>query len=542
MNRNIKNIMRAGFAVSVMMLSFSSCSDTWDDHYDTNSDVLGKTSLWKTMQSNGNLSDFREVLTATGFDKVLETEQIYTVWAPVNGTFNKDSLVSQAKNGKKADVVKRFIYNHISRYNYSVNESERMVTMLNTKRYKFEGSQMGGVDITSANNRCSNGVLHVVNNQLPFLNSIYEEIEVNPDFSMIYEFLRDYDKDSLDEDRSVSRGVDENGDKIYVDSVTIFSNTILTALDALVNEEDSTYRVFLPTNEAFQARYEELFPLFKFNPSVDGADSLQIMNAKRYVLNDLFYNMNQNKHERDSLFATTYTSKRPEYHVYYHPYETVNDTVGLMNREYDKKIQCSNGEIYMFSEWPVSVEDVVFQKIRVEAELGNAVNNGADYTNKCNLQYRTNYTGWGLSQNGFLDVVPTSSSVNPEIGFNIPNTLSGTYDIYAVMPSCYFMYFDEEDMRPYQFRALMVEMQSDGTFPSKGTGTRLRNNETINNNPENLVDTVFIDTYTFGNSYIGRESNGVILKLVSYITSGKTKDFSRRMLVDCILLKPHKDE
>ena len=357
---------------------------------------------------------------------------------------------------------------------------------------------------------------------------------------MIYEFLRAYNNDSLDEERSVSRGVDQDGNKIYVDSVTIFSNTILQALEALVNEEDSNYRALLPTNEAFQARYDEIYPLFKFNPSVENADSLQEMNAKRYVLNDLFFNMNQNTHERDSLAATTYMNARPEFHVYYHPYETVNDTVGIM-QTYDSKINCSNGEIYKFSKWPVSAEDAVFHYIKVEAERGNAVNNGTDYTTKCNLMYKTGYMNFGLSGNGFLDVVPTSSSMNPEVGFNIPNTLSGTYDIYAVMPSRYFLNFDTADVKPYRFRAQMFEMDSKGQLPSSATA-RLADNATLSNNVENRVDTVFIDTYTFQNSYIGREGNGVVLKLVSYITSSQTRDYSREMLVDCILLKPHKDE
>lgn len=540
MNRNIKNTILAGLGVTMMLLSYSSCSDTWDDHYDTNSDVLGKSSIWATMQNNGDLSDFRQILSATGCDKVLQTEQIYTVWAPMNGTFNKDSLLSVVNAGKKDDVVKRFVNNHISRFNYSVNESERMVTMLNNKRYHFSGNLMDGVGITSANNRCSNGVLHVVQEQLPFLNSIYEEIEVNPEFSMIYDFLRAYNNDSLDEDRSVSRGVDQDGNKIYVDSVTIFSNTILQALEALVYEEDSNYRALLPTNEAFQARYDEVYPLFKFNPSVDGADSLQEMNAKRYVLNDLFFNMNQNTHVQDSLVATTYNNRRPDFHVYYHPYETVNDTVGIM-QTYEHKIACSNGEVYKFSEWPVSAADEVFHYIKVEAERGNSVNNATDYTNKCEVRNRTGFLGFGLSENGFADAVPTSSSVNPEIGFNIPNTLSGTYDIYAVMPSSWFKNLSDADMRPYQFRAQLFEMDSKGQMPTSAT-VRLADNATLSNNPENLVDTVFIDTYTFQNCYLNQEGNGVILKLVSYITSSKTRDFSREMLIDCILLIPHKDE
>ena len=149
--------------------------------------------------------------------------------------------------------------------------------------------------------------------------------------------------------------------------------------------------------------------------------------------------------------------------------------------------------------------------------------------------------GFGLSQNGFLDVVPTSSSVNPEIGFNIPNTLSGTYDIYVVMPSRYLLNYDSEDLKPYQFRAQIYEMDDKGQLPSSATA-RLANNSTLNNNPENLVDTVFIDTYTFKNCYLNQESNGVVLKLVSYITSSKTKEFSREMLIDCVILKPHKDE
>lgn len=540
MNSNIKKIIRNGFAASAVLLAISSCSDTWNEHYGENDDVQSKSTIWQTMQENKNLSDFLQVLSAVDYKKELDSEQVYTVWAPVNGTFNKDSLLRLIDEGKKADVVKRFVKNHISRFNHSANGTSRSITMLNTKRFMFSGNNMGGNEIVSPNNRCVNGVLHVLDTELPFLNNIFEEIEVNPEYSMIYDFLRAYNKDSLDEYRSVSRGVDEDGNKIYVDSVTIFSNTILSALEALVHEEDSNYRALLPTNEAFQARYEELLPLFQFNPSLENADSLQKMNAKRYVLNDLFYNMNINKHERDSLTATTYNSYRPEFHVFYHPFETVNDTVGIM-QTYDSKTTCSNGEVYKFTQWPFTKEDAVFQYIKVEAEMGNAVNNNEKYTNKCNLVYKTGFGAYGVSNRSFLDVQPTSSSVNPEVGFNIPNTLSGTYDIYVVMPSRFLLLFDNEDLKPYRFRAQIFEMDAKGVLPNTATA-RLGNNATYSNNPEEIVDTVFLDTYTFKNCYLGQETNGVLLKLVSYITSSQTKTYSREMLIDCILLKPHKDE
>ena len=109
------------------------------------------------------------------------------------------------------------------------------------------------------------------------------------------------------------------------------------------------------------------------------------------------------------------------------------------------------------------------------------------------------------------------------------------------MPSSWFKNLSDADMRPYQFRAQLFEMDSKGQMPTSAT-VRLADNATLSNNPENLVDTVFIDTYTFQNCYLNQEGNGVILKLVSYITSSKTRDFSREMLIDCILLIPHKDE
>ena len=561
MNKLFKLSTRSVLLIAGLIV-LGSCKDTWNEHYSFK-ETESKYPVAKLAETLGGISEFSNFCKALEntlmcdkhgrpiedmtYMKLLSDDQFLTVWAPSNSALTDAEWEPYIKKNKtdaeNLEVGQKFIENHIARFRHTVGDTvESKVYMLNGKAIRSHSAEIAGNPYhgSDKNIRCSNGVLHVVQEQLPFLNSIYEEIEVNPEFSMIYDFLRAYNNDSLDEDRSVSRGVDQDGNKIYVDSVTIFSNTILQALEALVYEEDSNYRALLPTNEAFQARYDEVYPLFKFNPSVDGADSLQEMNAKRYVLNDLFFNMNQNTHVQDSLVATTYNNRRPDFHVYYHPYETVNDTVGIM-QTYEHKIACSNGEVYKFSEWPVSAADEVFHYIKVEAERGNSVNNATDYTNKCEVRNRTGFLGFGLSENGFADAVPTSSSVNPEIGFNIPNTLSGTYDIYAVMPSSWFKNLSDADMRPYQFRAQLFEMDSKGQMPTSAT-VRLADNATLSNNPENLVDTVFIDTYTFQNCYLNQEGNGVILKLVSYITSSKTRDFSREMLIDCILLIPHKDE
>ena len=92
----------------ICQLSFSvaltSCSD-WDDHYEDPVTQAGSVpTLWQVMQQRSDLSDFTEVLnntmvfkhhkkTAVSYANLLDGLQAFTVLAPVNGSFNKDSVM-----------------------------------------------------------------------------------------------------------------------------------------------------------------------------------------------------------------------------------------------------------------------------------------------------------------------------------------------------------------------------------------------------------------------------------------------------------------
>ena len=77
------------------------CQDDWDEHYDQQADSqYGTASLYEIIAQRPELSDFRAVLdstrlfannriTATHYSKLLAEDQFLTVWAPVNGTFNR---------------------------------------------------------------------------------------------------------------------------------------------------------------------------------------------------------------------------------------------------------------------------------------------------------------------------------------------------------------------------------------------------------------------------------------------------------------------
>ena len=97
MKYNIKKSFRVGALAVAGALAIASCTDDWNDHYEGVATTIGQSYAGTTMgylQSQSSLSDFVEVLKATGYVDELNDPQVLTVLAPVNGSFNKDSLLN----------------------------------------------------------------------------------------------------------------------------------------------------------------------------------------------------------------------------------------------------------------------------------------------------------------------------------------------------------------------------------------------------------------------------------------------------------------
>lgn len=101
------------------------CSD-WDDHYEVSTAKGGSgLSLWQQMKQDTLLSDFCAVLeetkvfrmhkkTSVSYADLLNGGQMFTVVAPVNGSFNADSLIALVQTNQGDSVVeKSFVLNHI---------------------------------------------------------------------------------------------------------------------------------------------------------------------------------------------------------------------------------------------------------------------------------------------------------------------------------------------------------------------------------------------------------------------------------------------
>lgn len=581
MNAKIKKALSLGVLAFAGLFALYSCADKWEDHYET---VQGETYQGTLLDYLGSqseqLSDFAEILKAVGYEANLASDQMFTIWAPVNGSFDKDALLATIADGDKERVVERFVQNHIALYSISLTPNEQNVTLQNSKVIRLSGAaeaKFGDCEILTSNVACKNGIFNIIGAENVYIPTIYEILEddykdylkANPDLNpdelvSMMSFLDAYNADSLDESKSVFLGLDMNGNRVYIDSVMIRNNTILKMLDALVYEEDSTYWTVVPTVEAYQKRYEEAKKFLVYNPNVNTispnmADSLQNRYANLFAMRDLFFNINANEHHTDSLKSTDYSVRSWKEHVYR------GDPFGsdgiLANAEV---VECSNGNIYKVNEYPFSIYDQFFKEIPVL--LNNSmVDNTNSNTKNCTMDPVPSGRVTTMDQTGkvwnldYLHLIPSTNLVQPQVTFKITGTLSGTYDLKFVTISPQFKNMQsyetglpQEEYTSdllYKFRVNLFQRNEKGEMPAKPTtlyvpGTKTRDFES---HPFSELttpyDTIDICPITLDHCYYGRDEAGIMVQLVTNVSSSLLKNgYSREMLLHKILLVPHVEE
>ena len=616
-----------------------SCTDTWDDHYNGGLSALKFNGT--TMQAlEETAPDFAKVVKAYGFSRELSSDNTYTIWAPADGSFDVSDYVGA--NGERlmdsAEVVNDFIKNHVALYSLSLTSKDQDFPLLNNKRGSMTADGMFGhskIDEQQNNISCKNGVLHLIDAPSPYACNLFEMIakqyQEDPaedkETMSLYAYLYDpkVNKDTLIENKSVSRGVDADGNKIWVSQYLEKNNTVLKNVDARLYEEDSLFIAILPAAKAWGERYKKAESLLKFNPSEDTraagtCDSLTRHYANSFAMTDLYYNQRANEHKEDSLKSTNYYNLWHgvvdwTQHVYYSKEPKVMPEDKEINDILAKcgdPIECSNGIAYIVDEYPFSAQEQFFKKIKVFASDGsvNKMGSGATWTYTKNvgetfvpksgvfISSMTNYdeegeeTGMDVLRQTYryVDFAPTSGNIT--VGFNVPNTLSGTYDIYLVTCPLWLskdynnIPQEDWDIRPYRFTVSVIERENEGKnmgqFPTKGktfdnpawegiskqelkdkslsSTTYLAPNWPLEYDEEQkkyipssqilrddnghiiVNDTTYVGQYQFKNAYYGRPDFGVIIQVASSILSSQRTDYSQEMLISSIILKPHDED
>lgn len=526
-----------------MAAGLTACSD-WNDHYESAADGgAASGTLWEQMKANPQLSDFCDVLeqtkvyrmhkkTPVSYKDILSGGQSFTVMAPANGTFNKDSLLQlvQTVAGDSA-VEKGFVKNHLTRSLASLTSTASRLLMLNQKHLLMENGMIDKVPITVANTRASNGLFHILEHGLSYKHNLYEMFCDNPSLSLIGDNLRRFNEEEFDPDASVSNGVID-GVPIYVDSVVYERNRLLGYKDkeviGFLNAEDSTYLVVAPTTEGWNEAYNEVSKYFVFDDTVEKRDSMQQYYTMRALMEDAIFNLTDQKNILDSLLSVPYihTTKTFEkgkkvYHVFRKPFEPGGIMYGAT------PLICSNGILFATQKWPFNPLDTYFKDIFAEGENEEDLCLKWLYCSK----YTRHLTADSISNNAYLQIVPSTNTSNWEMTFRIDNTLSGDYDVCAIiLPQSVN---GLANTKPCKFKATINYTDEQNQSQTFNCG-----NKQFQSDPERVDTIVLAEAFHFPICNLEQKNQAVSIKLTCSILARETSRYSREMLLDCIYLRP----
>ena len=610
-----------GLGLGVVFCLFS-CSDfsSYNSVVESSNPSADKT-LWENISAKGELSDFAQVLQTVGYDAVLSAPTTYTVWAPVNGTFNKDSLMALAQNtATRKKVIEQFVYDHVANYShFESNPSDTVVYMLSKKLIHFSGKNTGSLTfdgktinwgMDAFNTPSSNGLLYTLNGMVPFRPNAYENFFADKSQYGIADshfnaYVKRYEKVILDEDASV-KGEIVNGNQVYDDSVTVTTNSFITSrqhLNAELNNEDSLYTVIIPTDAAWQKAYDKIKTYYNYitpikyqnltststdfsgkkggtcpatstgkatilaaNAGVEANNAATLRAApsdaeiqdtkaywtdsiaKRWIVLNTAYSENNKKYNSKLVADAGFAESDTLYST------SGNKITNLPNL--DKvtvlKQQLSNGHARIVNEYPFRASETYAPVIktrtpgRVVSTSGYtydlfAVERGFFSDSFCKLdddEVNLKYVRASL---------PEGSNFAPEMDFYLPNVLSTTYDIYAVVVPP----IDVDGPKlPYTLR-FDLHYTDAKNVPQTGrldgdtlqtTIAKISKVKAFENDPTK-VDTLYLGHFTFPICYYGTNAAPnikVMSTLSSFSTSNKAK-YDAQIRIANIILRPRKE-
>jgi len=537
-------------------LFVTACSD-WDDHFDADTATLDsqKATLWENIDSKSNLSEFKTLLAKAGYNENLSASQTYTVWAPVNGSFDYDAL-SAVGNDR---LLKQFVQNHVARNNYpATGVMDQNIYMLNEKLMKFSGSgsdyTIQGIKLDGSNGNIgsSNGTLHLINGKIPFLQNIFESLN-NEEYALdsISDYFHHYDVKILDESKSVA-GPIVDGEQTYLDSIFYESNTLFSNYRAYINREDSNYTMLMPTNTAWHKARTQIANCYNYIPefryirnNASGNDTTilvtlkdaaqlkdSMMNFK--MVSTLFFNNNigDNTKLKDLKEAVTptcdslITTRRD---ILY------GDDAKVLFTD-AKRVDKSNGAIW--------VTDSIRQhpwlswnpEITIEAEqyvYKSANSDGVDIERLSSAAQNPAIEG-RLSSNSYVVAKPNVPSAKPELFFQLPDVRSAAYNIYVVIVPANIANASTE-YKPTSIAAAIRYGNEYGRINAEET---LKTDSALFTTGDVArIDTLFLGTVTFPIAYYGTEA-APYLRIRSHYRPKNADLYDHTLRVDCIILRP----
>jgi uncharacterized surface protein with fasciclin (FAS1) repeats len=570
--------------LALAALTFTACSDTWGDHYEGTAANMNEGSLWEAIQKNPNLSNFAEVIKATGYDRQLNSSQTFTVFAPTNDKFTSSqaqALINKFNQEKLSvkdidnSVLKEFVKNHIALYNYSTSaNSADSVRLLNGKYAVLQTGEVNGVKTLTQNQLFQNGVLFTVDGQIGYLPNIFEYIQKDRDLDSIANFLYNpsfYYKEFMP-NLSVVDSV-SNGKTVYMDSVLEQRNRLFQHLQD-ISSEDSTYWMVMPTNTVWKQLVDEYKTYFNYADNVQLRDSMNYVNTRLAVLQGTIFSKTYNKGVFTNQTSSTtlvsdsalseqavqaYHNRKGKWGKGFNYYEYLNAWRSGGVFDQTDNVTCSNGMVRKATNWPINKLETFVRYRIIEAESGDIWEYSkipnpkveGDSIQTISPIIRDVVPNDSINfydkvwNNQYMEFdVQESSYMYHSVTYSLKNVLSNVpYDIYLVTTPAlaHNINASEFERRPVKVRCTLYYPKQDGKQASEqlvsSQATTADQIDYIAVNASKYPDG-FI--FPVSNYNLDEESPSVKLKIETRVTSGDySKNFSRTMRIDCILLVPH---
>ena len=627
MNRKLKHGMSMAVAILSALFINSACTEEWDDHYNDNGTNSSKTSLLDKIRQDSDLTDFCEVLdsmnvpsykdgnwTVFNFaDSLLNQSRVYTLWAPVNGSFDKDSLLAELKAEPfedilamkklgRDDVFARFVGSHVAEFLKPASDTlkeDNNILLINEKLVPFVGGSdeslaysFNGLNVVEKNIRVSNGIIHKISGSVTYLPNIWEYIKTAEGTDSVAKFLYSFNKREFNEYLSIE-GPTVNGDKTYIDSVFTNSNQWLsygyndkTAGFGDISHEDSSYVVFVPSNDMWNEMVPKIETFFNYHTGKENFvedsisnDSLKKFYARKTLVNHMVFSNNDQLTPGDGHTALVVDSMRSTYRAGERRILFAkNDLMeGVIRTQ-----ELSNGTFHLKNNFNYNPHDMWYDTIIVQAEnfayqgttflkeeddaasFTDGVLKGDEgvtymYVEKGNL-YHTIDSANRTKNLVYVHADKNTNTRPSSLKWTIPNVLSGDYYVGAVIVPKFIDQTEAVDSSvhtsalPNLFSlSLYANVEKDGTTAKKGSVKVIEETEELENDPTR-IDTIWISEkddkskrlkvhIPYCEYGLTNQEFSVYVKLECML---KNKDqlnfYDPALRVDLIILEPVKDE
>lgn len=555
MNTKFKHRILTGVMMAATLFMGTSCDDSEGLKVTEEVPNANKT-LYEVLLADADLEDFVEVINSCGehcADSLFNKSRVYTLWAPVDGSFNKDSLLNEVKNGNRDEVFHRFVMAHVSNHLRAANgslDNKNKILLLNDKVVTFMGDResgytFDGCPLIECNNRVKNGVLHKIASPAEYKYNIMEYLKIAENVDSVSNFIYSFNETEFSPGQSIM-GPIVNGEQTYLDSVFVTNNRILNHWDGVgfLDNEDSTYTVYVPTNAAwdeFTSKSEKFFNynLESTNPTsvkAEERDSLRQHYTRINALKYMTFSDNEQVYvdSPDSVLPIWQSGGREE----------------LLKSQVEEFVvsekQLSNGTFKVIDKCPFAFQELFHDTIKVEAEndaMRYKTENIVDYNrsaSKNQLNKDSLFAGVKISGNSYFEGISPDNKAAHAF-YKLPNVLSAKYHlaVITVPKNITNADIDEAELKPTRYTFTVAMTGVKGNLFKSGNIESLPDRVdtlfvTDSKGEKVILDIPYCELY---NTYNHEDYN----LYVEVVTGGSIKDYDRSIRLDAIMLIPVKE-